>query len=329
MKKFIAGVAGATIAVLALSACSAGGTAATSAAAGASSAAGGSIKVSLIAKGTSDYWTLVKNGAEAAGKDLGVEVTYNATDTENEGDKQLNLLTAAINDKPQGVAIAPQDGAQDGAPTVLDQAKAANIPVAVFDTPLKSWDGAIATIASDNEGIGAQAAENLSKLIGGKGKVAMVIQGVTGTAALRRDGFANWMKANAPDIQVVDIQNGEADPAKSRDKAQAILQANPDLAGFAGTSDYSTIAIADEVAAKGGTVKVVGVDASPDVLTLLSEGKIDGIVTQNPYQIGYKTVSTLVDQVKGKAPAEKTIVSEAAWVTKDNMNNPEIKQITG
>ena len=53
MKKFIAGVAGATIAVLALSACSAGGTAATSAAAGASSAAGGSIKVSLIAKGTS------------------------------------------------------------------------------------------------------------------------------------------------------------------------------------------------------------------------------------------------------------------------------------
>lgn len=76
-------------------------------------------------------------------------------------------------------------------------------------------------------------------------------------------------------------------------------------------------------------MKVVGVDASPDVLTLLSEGKIDGIVTQNPYQIGYKTVSTLVDQVKGKAPAEKTIVSEAAWVTKDNMNNPEIKQITG
>lgn len=256
-------------------------------------------------------------------------MAYNATDTENEGDKQLNLLTAAINDKPAGVAIAPQDGAQDGAASVFDQAKAANIPVAVFDTPLKSWDGAIATIASDNTGVGAQAAENLSNLIGGKGKVAMVIQGVTGTAALRRDGFVDWMKANAPGITVVDIQNGEADLAKSRDKAQAILQANPDLAGFAGTSDYSTIAIADEVAAKGGKVKIVGVDASPDVLTLLTQGKIDGIITQNPYQIGYQTVVALVDAAKGKVPTEKTIVSPAAWVTKDNMNSPEIKQITG
>ncbi len=82
------------------------------------------------------------------------------------------------------------------------------------------------------------------------------------------------------------------------------------------------------VAAKGGKVKVDGVDASP-VLTLVSQGKIDGIVTQNPYQIGYKTVATLVDAAKGKLPTEKTIVSPAAWVTKDNMDTPEIKQITG
>jgi ribose transport system substrate-binding protein len=330
MKKLVAGIAGAAI-VLSLAACGGGGTSTTAAPAGTATtgATGDKIRVSLVAKGTSDYWTLVKNGAMAAGADLGAEVTYNAPDTENEGDKQLNQLQAAINDKPNGVGIAPQDGAQDGAPAIVDLAAAANIPVVAFDTPLANSDVPIATIASDNEGIGAQAAENLSTLLGGKGKVAMVIQGVTGTAAARRDGFVNWMKANAPGIEVVDIQNGEADPAKSRDKAQGILQAHPDLAGFAGTSDYSTIAIADEVAAKGLPVKVVGVDASPDVLTLLTEGKIHGIVTQNPYQIGYQTVKTLVEAAKGTMPAQKSIVSESVWVTKDNMNDPEVKQVLG
>lgn len=185
------------------------------------------------------------------------------------------------------------------------------------------------TIASDNSGIGALAAEETSKLIGGKGKVALIVNGVVGTAALRRDGFVNWIEANAPDIQIVDIQNGEADPAKARDKAQGILQAHPDLAALVGTGEYPTIAIADEVAAKGVATKVVGVDSNPDILTLLRDGKIHGIVTQNPYNMGYQTVKALVEATKGTMPSSDKMVSESAWVTKDNMDTPEIKQITG
>jgi ribose transport system substrate-binding protein len=336
MKKLLAGVAGAALAV-SLAACGTGGAAtsaapgATSAAPGATSAApGGSTKIALIAKANaSDYWTMVKSGAMAAGQELGVEVTFNGPDTESEGDKQLNQLQTAINDKPAGVGFAAQDGAQDGAPGILDQAKAANIPVVAFDTPINNWDGQIATVASDNEGIGAQAAEELAKLVGSKGNVAIVSHGEVGTAASRRDGFVNWIKANAPEMVVVDIQNGESDPAKSRDKAQGILQAHPDLVGFFGTDDDSTIAISDEVKAKGFPTKVVGVDASPDVLTLVRSGEITGIVTQNPYGIGYKTVKILVEASKGTMPTEKDVVSESVWVTADNIDTDEVKQVLG
>lgn len=287
------------------------------------------LRISMIAKGTDDHWMLVRTGALAAGKDLGAEVTFNAPDTENEGDKQLNLLQVAINEKPDGIGFAPQDGAQDAAPALIKEADDGSIPVVAFDTPVEASELPIATIASDNTGIGAQAAEELSKLLGGKGKVAMVTQGVVGTAAQRRDGFVDWMKANAPGIEVVDIQNGEADPAKSRDKAQGILQAHPDLDGMVGTSNYSTIAIADEVAAKGSDCIVVGVDAAPDVLTLLEEGKIAGIVTQNPYEIGYETVKVLIEAANGTDPKEKSIVTDSVWVTKSNMNDDEVKKVLG
>lgn len=320
MKKLIAGVL--TAVVLSAAAC----TADQSGAGGASDA---SMRVTLIAKGTDDHWALVKEGAFQAGKELGVTVTFNAPDTESEGDRQLNMVQSAVNDKPDGIGIAPQDGIQDGAPALLDQAKSNEIPVVAFDTAIKGSDVPAATIASDNSGIGAQLAEEVAGLIGSRGKVAMVTNGMVGTAAERRDGFIDWMKANAPEIQIVDVQNGEADPAKSRDKAQGILQAHPDLSALVGTSNYSTIAIADEVAAKGAKVIVAGVDAAPDVVTQIKEGKIAGVVAQNPVEIGRQTVETLVHLHKGEAPAEKTIVTKSLWVTPGNIDDPEMKSALG
>jgi len=287
--------------------------------------------IAFVAKANaSEYWTRVKEGVEAAGKDLNVNVTFNGPDTESEGDKQLNQLQSAVNSKPLGIAFSPQDGAQNGAPRILDEAKAAGIPIAIVDTPLsEESDAVLTTIASDNEGMGAQAAEKLIEMTGGTGKVAVIAHGEVGTAAARRDGFKSYIEQNAPGMEVVDVQNGESDPAKSRDKAQGILQANPDLVGFYGTDDDSVIAIADEVTSKNMDVKVIGVDASPDVLTLLKDGAIDGIVVQNPFQMGYSSVEILLAASKGEEPESKNIVSEAVWVTADNMDDEDVQKVIG
>ena len=322
MKKLIIAALGVTLAASSLAACSSDDTSPDAA----SSGDGG--RVTVIGKANaSEYWSKVKEGTMAAGKDLGVEVVFNGPDTESEGDKQLNQLESAINDKPLGIGFAPQDGAQDGAPRLLDNAKAADIPVIVYDTPLPGSDVPLTTIASDNAGMGAQAAEKMMEETGAKGEVAIIAHGEVGTAGERRDGFRDYIEANAPDMTIVDVQNGESDPAKSRDKAQGILQAHPNLVGFFGTDDDSVIAIADEVAAKGMATTVIGIDASPDVLTLLEETKIFGVVVQNPFGMGYKTVEMLVEASKGTMPAETNIVSESVWVTPENMNDAEVQEI--
>lgn len=323
MKKLIASALGIALAAVGLAACGSDDGGSTG-----DSANGGGGRITLIGKANaSEYWSKIKEGAMAAGKDLGVEVVFNGPDTESEGDKQLNQLQSAINDKPLGIGFAPQDGAQDGAPRLLDEAAAADIPVIIYDTPLSGSDVPLTTIASDNAGMGAEAAEKVKEATGGKGKVAIIAHGEVGTAGERRDGFRDWIEENAPDMEVVDVQNGESDPAKSRDKAQGILQAHPDLVGFFGTDDDSVIAIADEVAAKDMDTTVVGIDASPDVLTLLEEDKIFGVVVQNPFGMGYKTVEMLLDASNGTMPEEDNIVSESVWVTPENMNDPEVQEI--
>ena len=117
MKKLIAGALGVVLAATGMVGCSQDK--------GGGQGEGGG-RIALIAKANaSDYWSRVGEGAKQAGKDLGVEVVFNGPDTESEGDKQLNQLQSAINDSPLGIGFAPQDGAQDGAPRLLDEAKAA------------------------------------------------------------------------------------------------------------------------------------------------------------------------------------------------------------
>ncbi|MBK7819774.1 MAG: substrate-binding domain-containing protein [Tessaracoccus sp.] len=326
MKKLIAGAVATVVSLIGLAACQPD--AGTPGTAGTPDGGGsGKIQISMIGKTTDDHFALIKAGALAAGEALGAEVTYNAPDSSNEGDRQLNMLQTALNNKPDAVGIAPQDGIQDGAPTILEQHS--DIPFVIFDTPLPGSDVPIATISSNNKGIGAHVAEEMSKVLGGTGKVALITNGILGTAAERRDGFTEWLAANAPGIEVVDIQDGEADPAKSRDKAQALLQAHPDLGAMVGTGNYSTIAIADEIIARGSNAKAFGMDADPDVLTLMREGKVAGIVAQNPYDMGYQTVEMLVAATKGEKPAEKLVYTDSVFVTPDNLDDPEIKKTLG
>jgi ribose transport system substrate-binding protein len=331
MTKFVK-IAAAVAALCTLAACSGAPEPSGSTSGATGNAPAGKLKIALIAKANaSDYWTAVKDGAMKAADELKVDVTFLGPDTESEGDKQLNQLQTAVNEKPAGIGFAPQDGAQDGAPPILEAAKAAGIPVVAFDTPVKTSDIPIATVASNNKAIGAMAAEHLVELTGGKGDIAIIAHGEVGTAADRRDGFTEYIQQKAPGMKIVDTQNGESDQAKSRDKASGILTANQNLVGFFGTDDDSVIAIAEEVASRNlsGKVKVIGVDASPDEIKLVKEGKITGAVTQNPGGIGYKTVQVLVDAANGTMPTQKEIISESVWYTADNLSSPEVVAVLG
>lgn len=291
---------------------------------------GEKMRIALIAKSIAgDFWVTSAEGAQAAGKDLGVEVSFNGTDTENEGEKQLNQLEAAINGKPAGIGFAAQNGAEEGAPRLLEQATEDGIHIVAFATPMSFSDSPIATVASNNVLMGEMAAENMIRVLDGAGKVAIITNGEVGDAAIRRDSFRAFVEENAPEIQIVDVQNGEADRAKSMDKAQAILQAHPDLAGFYTTGDHGTIAAADQVKAMDKDVAVIGIDANPEVASMIQDGEVTGVVTQDAFQVGYQTVKVLVDAANGTMPSEKDVVVPSVWADQETIEDPEVAKVMG
>ncbi|MDG3577852.1 ABC transporter substrate-binding protein [Rhizobium sp. YJ-22] len=303
-----------------------GAVAAVSLLAGATGAgAADKLYVPLISKGFQhQFWQAVKAGADKAGAELGVEVTFEGPDNESQVDKQIDMLAAALAKKPAAIGFAALDS--QAAIPLLKQAQDAKIPVIAFDSGVDS-DIPVATASTDNIAAAALAADKMASLIGDAGKVAVVAHDQTSrTGVDRRDGFVNRMKEAHPNVEIVTIEYGGGDHLKSTEITKAILTANPDIKGIFGTNEGSAIGVVNGVKESGAKVVVVGYDSGKAQKDAIRDGTMAGAITQNPVGIGYETVKAAVAASKGEK-VEKNIDTGFFWYDKTNIDAPEISAV--
>jgi ribose transport system substrate-binding protein len=284
------------------------------------------IYIPLVSKGFQhQFWQAVKAGADKAAAEFGVEVTFEGPDTEAQVDKQMDMLAAALAKKPAAIGFAALDS--QAAIPLLKQAQEAGIPVIAFDSGVDS-DIPATTVTTDNLAAAALAADKMAELIGGGGKVALVVHDQTSRTGIdRRDGFVNRVKEAYPDIEIVDIQYGAGDQLQSTEITKAILTANPDIKGIFGANEGSAIGVLNAIKETGTTgVVVIGYDSGKVQKDAIRAGEMAGAITQSPVGMGYETVKAAVAATKGeKLPT--TIDSGFAWYDKTNIDAPEIAAV--
>ena len=79
---------------------------------------------------------------------------------------------------------------------------------------------------------------------------------------------------------------------------------------------------------KKGQVKVVGFDASSDLLEALRDGTIQALVVQNPFRIGHDAVVAALAAIR-KQPVEKRVDTGVVVVTRDNLESSEVQKVLG
>ncbi|WP_425956706.1 ABC transporter substrate-binding protein [Xylanimonas sp. McL0601] len=314
------GAAAAAMAVtLGLAACSSG----------ASAGGGGSSDqpyIAIVSKGFQhQFWQAVKKGAEDEAKKENVRITFEGPASETEVESQMTMLSNAITKKPDALGFAALDS-QAAAP-LLEQAKSANIPVIAFDSGVES-DIPLTTAATDNKAAAAEAAKHMSDLLGGKGTVAMVVHDQTSASGKdRRDGFTDWMKANAPGITLLPVQYGAGDQAKSADITKSIIQAHPEVTGIYGSNEGSAIGVIKGVQESGKKgITIVGFDSGQAQIDAINDGTMAGAITQNPVGMGAELVKAAVKAINGE-DLPKTIDTGYYWYDKTNINDPKIQAV--
>ncbi|MBP5299570.1 MAG: substrate-binding domain-containing protein [Lachnospiraceae bacterium] len=124
--------------------------------------AGGELNFKIVVKSfQSSYWQAAVTGVNQAAEELGVKVECNGPNAESDIADQVNMLTNYINGAPDGIGLAACD--QSACLDALQMAKDAGIPVVCFDSgcPDATEGSVLSTIATDNYGAGATAADNL------------------------------------------------------------------------------------------------------------------------------------------------------------------------
>ena len=275
--------------------------------------------IAVIPKGTShEFWVSVQKGAQKAATEFNVNMEWSGPPTETEYGRQLEIFDAMINRRVDGIAVAATD--KKVLSQSIDRAMLAGIPVTVFDSGVDT-ENYISFVATNNVEAGKMGARELGKLLGGKGKVAMMANAPGSVSTMDRErGFNEALAAEFPGILLVATQFGMSDRSKAMNAAENILTAHNDLNGFFASSEPSSVGIAQALKGRNlaGKVKLVAFDQSDAMNADCKAGVIDAMVIQDPVKMGYEAVKTVVDKLNGKAPA-KRIDLEARVVRKSDL----------
>lgn len=284
------------------------------AACGSTSSSGGDKVALLVSTLNNPFFVDLRDGAQAAAKDLGVDLMV--SDAQNDSSTQQNQAQNAQSQGAKAVIINPVDS--DAASPAVAPLLSSSLPVISVDRSVTGED-VTSHIASDNVAGGAQAADELAKAVGEKGKV-IILQGTPGAASTRDrgDGFKKEIKKYSG-IEVVAEQTANFDRAEALDVTTNLMQSNPDVVGIYAENDEMALGAIQSLGPKAGAdVKIFGFDGTEDGLKAVSNGTMVGTIAQQPKELGKKAVEAAVKAIKGES-VEKTESIEVKTVTKGNV----------
>src|SRR5262249_37820509 len=121
--------------------------------------AGGKPTIAVIPKAQVNvFWQSVRAGAEAAGKEAGVEIVWAAPQVETDYAGQATIIEDFVNRKVSAVVLAPTH--QKAIVPAAEKVTAAGIPLVVMDSGL-DYDKRASYVATDNTFGGVLAARKL------------------------------------------------------------------------------------------------------------------------------------------------------------------------
>jgi ribose transport system substrate-binding protein len=286
------------------------------------------LTIAMVPKGTAhEFWKTVHAGADDAAKELGVNLIWKGPLNENDREQQIKVIEDFVTQKVSGICVAPLDDKALRNP--VDEALKEKIPVLVFDSGLADFTGTVSFVATDNKKGGMIAAEAMAKSLGKGGKV-IVLRYIEGSASTnqREEGFLEAAKAAGLEI-VSDNQYAGATVDTAMSASENLMNRFRDgVQGIFCPNESSTAGMLKVLQdlKLAGKVAFYGFDASEKLVAALGAGEINGLVVQNPYNMGKLSVESMVKAIKGEK-VESRLDTGATLVTKENMSQPDIDKV--
>ena len=262
------------------------------------------LTIAVIPKGTShEFWKSIHAGAIKAAKELS-----------STGNEVEVIWKGPLREDDRALARP------------VEEAKSAGVPTVIIDSALQS-NSIVSFVATDNRRGGVLAADRLGELLGSKGKV-ILLRYAEGSASTtdREEGFLSEMKQKFPGIELIstDQYAGATRDTAKRSSENLLNRFGDDVQGIFTPNESSTAGMLSALQdiGKAGKLMFVGFDTSQMFIDAMRAKQLHGIVVQNPFNMGYLGVRTMVENLQGKT-VEKRIDTGVNMITLDNLDTPE------
>jgi len=272
------------------------------------------ITIAMVTHGDGgSFWSVAKQGAEDAARDLGIEVQY--SESNNDPEEQAQLIEAAVTAGVDGLAVSAPN--PEAIADAVQQAVDAGIPVITLNSGADQFAelGAYTHVGQTEFVAGQGAGEQLAEAGGTKLLCIIHEQGNIGLEQ-RCEGAADTFGGTVENFQVT----GTGDIQTSLNEIQSKLQGDPSIDAVLSLNPDIAIAARDAVAGAGSSAQVATFDLSGDVVAAIEDGEILFAVDQQQYLQGYLPVvflylnSTNANTVGGGLP----VLTGPGFVTADN-----------
>jgi ribose transport system substrate-binding protein len=304
-------------------------TALLAAACGSSSSAGSSTSASSSSSskavflgtypGIDPYQAQLKVGFAQAGKALGVKTLW-LTSTTFDVAQQSNITESALSTPGlKAVSVVAAD------PNSMEGALRLAAKKGLAVTQMAGCSpSSVSSVCFDTNPypMGEQAAQEMAKLLHGKGDVVIAtgtVENVNDTQ--RQEGFSNYVKAHYPNMHVVQVIDNCDEADNTVNCAQEAVSAHPNMSGYYGVGDQATEGALSVFPKAHIHPVVAAVDDDSYTIAGIKSGVITFSLVQPPYCQGYLMVLVpYLEIYKHLYPTVKYVDTGSFLVNKSNVN---------
>ena len=266
----------------------------------------------------SEWRTANTESIKASAKDAGIELKF--SDAQQKQENQIKAIRAFIAQKVDVIAFSPV--VESGWGTVLQEAKAAKIPVILSDRAVNEKDDSlwVSFMGSDFVEEGRRAGRWLvDKMKGTTTPVNIVeLQGTVGSAPAidRKKGFEEIISAD-PKFKIIRSQTGDFTRAKGKEVMEAFLKAEGKKINvlFAHNDDMAIGAIQaiEEAGLKPAKdITIISIDAVKGAFEAMIAGKLNVSVECSPL-LGPQLMQAVKDLKAGKTLPKRIVTQEGVF----------------
>lgn len=232
----------------------------------------------IVTDPANPYWFTEGEVAKKTAEELG----YSANVSAHKGDTntESTLIDTAITNKSAAIILDPANA--DGSVGAVKKAVDAGIPVFLVNAEINQEGLAKAQLVSNNAQGAALGAQAWVEAVGDSGKYVELFGNPADNNAQTRSNGYETVLSQYPDLEKAGQEVANWDRTQGYQKAQSLLQANPDVIGvISGNDEMALGAIAAlKEAGKLEQVKVGGFDGSPDAVDAVKAGEMQYTVLQ-------------------------------------------------